>query len=79
MQNLNLPMASNYLPIIYVKLKWLPNPVFLPGEFHEQRSLAGYNPWDHPESETTEWLTQCYTYLHCIYIASGVMSDLEMI
>jgi len=20
-------------------------PVFLPGEFHEQRSLAGYSPW----------------------------------
>ena len=24
---------------------WLPTPVFLPGEFHRQRSLAGYNPW----------------------------------
>ena len=23
--------------------KWLPTPVFLPGEFHGQRSLAGYN------------------------------------
>ena len=23
-------------------------------EFHEQRSLAGYNPWDHKESDTTE-------------------------
>ena len=21
--------------------EWLPSPVFLPGEFHEQRSLAG--------------------------------------
>ena len=26
-------------------------------EFHEQRSLAGYNPWGHKESDTTEWLT----------------------
>ena len=26
-------------------LEWLPTPVFLPGEFHEQRSLAGYSPW----------------------------------
>jgi len=25
--------------------KWLPTPVFLPGEFHGQRSLAGYSPW----------------------------------
>ena len=22
--------------------EWLPTPVFLPGEFHEQRSLAGH-------------------------------------
>ena len=22
-------------------------PVFLPGEFHGQRSLMGYSPWDH--------------------------------
>ena len=25
--------------------KWLPTPVFLPGEFHGQRSLMGYGPW----------------------------------
>ena len=24
---------------------WLPTPVFLPGEFHEQGSLASYIPW----------------------------------
>jgi len=24
--------------------KWQPTPVFLPGESHEQRSLAGYGP-----------------------------------
>ena len=33
-------------------------PVFLPGESHAQRSLAGYSPWGLPhefiESETTE-------------------------
>jgi len=23
---------------------WQPTPVFLPGEFHGQRSLAGYSP-----------------------------------
>ena len=32
-------------------------PVFLPGEFHGQRSLAGYSPWGRKELETTEWLT----------------------
>ena len=24
---------------------WQPTSVFLPGEFHGQRSLAGYSPW----------------------------------
>ena len=24
-----------------------PTPVLLPGEFHGQRSLAGYSPWGH--------------------------------
>ena len=30
-------------------------PVFLPGESHEQRSLAGYSPWGCKESDMTEW------------------------
>ena len=34
------------------------HPVFLPGEFHGQRSLVGYSPWDHKEEDTTEQLTQ---------------------
>ena len=34
--------------------EWLPTPVFLPGEFHGQRSLAGYSPWGHEESDTIE-------------------------
>ena len=25
--------------------EWLPIPVSLSGEFHEQRSLVGYSPW----------------------------------
>ena len=36
--------------------EWLPTPVFLPGEFHEQRSLVGYSPWGHKESKMTEQL-----------------------
>ena len=38
--------------------KWQPTPVFLPGEFHGQRSLVGCSPWGHKESDTTErWLS----------------------
>ena len=29
-------------------------PVFLPGKFHGQRSLVGYNPWCCKESDMTE-------------------------
>ena len=29
-------------------------PVFLPGKFHGQRSLVGYSPWGHKESDMTE-------------------------
>ena len=40
------------------KMTWrreeLPTPAFLPGEFHEQRSLVGYSPRGHRESGTTE-------------------------
>ena len=28
--------------------------IFLPGEFHGQRSLVGYSPWGHKESDTTK-------------------------
>ena len=35
-----------------------PTPVFLPGESHGQRSLAGYSPWGHKESDTTEPLSR---------------------
>ena len=37
--------------------EWQPTPVFLPGEFHRQRSPAGYSLWGHQESDTTERLT----------------------
>ena len=33
---------------------WQLTPVFLPGEFQGQRSLAGYDPWGRKESDVTE-------------------------
>ena len=38
-------------------LEQLPTPVLLPGEFHGLRSLVGYSPWGHKESDMTEQLT----------------------
>ena len=37
--------------------KWQTTPVFLPGEFHRQKSLTGYSPWGCKELGTTERLT----------------------
>ena len=34
--------------------KWQPTPVFLPVEFHGERSLESYGPKGHKESDTTE-------------------------
>ena len=36
--------------------KWQPTPVFLPGKFRGQRSLVGYSPRGHKESDMTERL-----------------------
>ena len=50
--------------------EWQPTPVFFPRKFHGQRNLAGYSPWGHKESETTEGLshthTHTHTHTHCI-------------
>ena len=39
------------------KHEWQLTLVFLPGEFHGQRSLTGYSRWDHKELDTTERLS----------------------
>ena len=39
-----------------VEKEMQPTPVFLPGESHGQRSLAGYSPRGRKESDTTEQL-----------------------
>ena len=44
--------------------KWQPTPVFLPREFHGQRSLVGCNPWSHKKLNTTEQLTHAYVYIY---------------
>ena len=39
--------------------------IFLPGESHGQRSLAGYSPWGHKEldiTEATEYTTSLFQH-----------------
>ena len=40
--------------------EWLPTSVFLPGEFHGQRSLAGYSSWGRRVGHG--WATNTYTF-----------------
>ena len=35
--------------------EWQPTPVFLPGKSHGQKSLVGYSPQGHKESDTKVW------------------------
>ena len=47
--------------------KWQVSPVFLSGESHGERSLAGCHPWSCKESGMTEHSCMIYT-LRCVYI-----------
>ena len=52
------------LGIIYSRRAWQPTPVFLPGESHGQRSLAGYSPRGHEELDTTDATYHTHTHTH---------------
>ena len=51
------PRFNLWIGKIPWRREWLPTQVFLPGEFHGQRSVAGYSPWGCKELRTAEWLT----------------------
>ena len=59
-RNSRRPGFDPWIRKIPWRREWLPTPVFLPGEFHGQRSLAGYSPWLCKESDMTqhawEWM-----------------------
>ena len=55
----NLPAVQEFNPWLRKipwRRKWQPTPVSLPGKSHGQRSLLGYRPWEHKESDMAEWL-----------------------
>ena len=68
--NLGFPVNSvgkNLLPMQKMQVRslgwedllekeWQSTPVFLPEEFHEQRSLVGYSPWGCTELDIAKWL-----------------------
>ena len=48
--------------------KWHPPTLFFPGEFHGQRSLASYSPWDHKELDMTEQLSFTQSGSYCFIL-----------
>ena len=53
-KNIRRPRFSCWVRKIPWNRKWQPAPVFLPGKFHGQRSLAGYSLGGHKESDMTK-------------------------
>ena len=56
-----LAVQETWVPSLVQKNPWRrecqPTPVFLPGEFHGQRSLVGYSPRSLQESDMSEQLS----------------------
>ena len=52
----------------------LPTPSFLSEELHGQRSLAGYSPWGHKESDMTEQLTHIQETLPASILTFDVLT-----
>ena len=46
--------------------KQQPTPLFSPGKSHGQRSLVGYSPRGHKESDMAEWLSTVQTFVRVI-------------
>ena len=47
--------VESWVGKIHWRREWLSTPVFWPGEFHGQRSLAGYSPWGCKELDTNHF------------------------
>ena len=55
--------------------KWQPIPVFLPGEFHGQKSPVGYSPKGSKESDTTEQLSTCNIFIFPLILPQDTIID----
>ena len=51
---------------------WQPTPVFLPGESHGQRSLAGYSPRGRKESDVTDTADKELRLRGAVFLRKGL-------
>ena len=74
----NLPARPRFCPLVG-KIPWgmerLPTSVFLPGEFHGQRSLAGCSPWDSKELDTPEWIIFSLSSVYLLSLNIGKLNN----
>ena len=71
--NARRPSFDPWVGKIPWRREWQPSPVFLPGELHGQRRLAGYSPWGHI------YFLYIYTHIHThtyIYIVTCISYNL---
>ena len=61
-KNRGRPRFDPWVGKILWRREWQPTLVFLPREFHGQRSLAGYSPWGRKELDTTEQLSLSFPF-----------------
>ena len=56
--------------------RWQPTPALLLGKFHGWRSLVGYSPWGHKESDMTKQLhLNTWHYLKLVISAPESILD----
>ena len=71
-------MLDPWIGKIPWRRKWQPTLVFLPGEFHGQRSLVGYSPWGRKRTRLRDFHFHFGTTqypLHCILLAPHTSPD----
>ena len=68
------PQVQPRVRKIPCRREWLHIPVFLPGEFHGQRSLAEHSPCGHKALGMAEQLTHTQTRTHTVYRAPETAS-----
>ena len=62
-----------------LEMKMATHSRILLGEFHGQRSLTGYSPWVHKESDTTKRLTHTYTHTHTHTVLSVITNHCKQL
>ena len=75
-------MRETWVGKISWRRKWQPTPVLLPGKSHGQRNLVGYSPWDHKETQLsnfTFFLLRDFAFLPALFICVLSASSIRVL